>query len=372
MAPRPHNDNVAPLKTAVCRRVQVGDQWACPVLTDPDRDRLREQVLRRLGWNLHRIWGTAWYRNRNQEEERLHAAIDAAIAAPVNGRLSTPSTLPERPVVTTMGVELDEMPPWVQPYRRADLPALPSWASPSDYDIRFHMVPGIEHLAQVEGPVHIDVALQRMREAWAIGRVGLQIRATIEAAITDAHVAWDGQFIGRRDGSPVTVRYSAEGVARKAEHIADTELKLAMVNRVREGGTVTEEELLTVTARLFGWARRGADINSRLSAMLSGLLASGQLVAMPDGLTAVGQLRQAPLEFNRTLYGVLVNQAGMRRPVSPARMVSGELSSMSAPGPPTVRYLTCGNWARPWLRAATGAAPTATITVHFWTPRLLK
>jgi hypothetical protein len=99
------------------------------------------------------------------------------------------------------------------------------------------MVPGIEHLAQVEGPVHIDVALQRMREAWAIGRVGPQIRATIEAAITHAHVAWDGQFIDRPDGSPATVRYPAEGVARKAEHIADTELKLAMVNRVREGGT---------------------------------------------------------------------------------------------------------------------------------------
>ena len=46
-----------------------------------DRDRLREQVLRDLGWNLHRIWGTSWYRDRKGEERRLQAAIEHAMAA---------------------------------------------------------------------------------------------------------------------------------------------------------------------------------------------------------------------------------------------------------------------------------------------------
>ena len=41
-----------------------------------DRDRLRDQVLTGLGWTLHRIWGTAWYRNRGQEETRLQQAIE--------------------------------------------------------------------------------------------------------------------------------------------------------------------------------------------------------------------------------------------------------------------------------------------------------
>jgi hypothetical protein len=50
-----------------------------------DRDRLREQVLRDLGWNLHRIWGAAWYRDRDGEERRLLAAIEHAMAAPHDG-----------------------------------------------------------------------------------------------------------------------------------------------------------------------------------------------------------------------------------------------------------------------------------------------
>ena len=65
----------------------------------------------------------------------------------------------------------------------------------------------------------------------------------------------------------------------------DAELQLAMVNRVRDSGTVTQEDLLSVTARLFGWSRRGSDITARLSAMLSDLQTSGQLVDEPEGLT---------------------------------------------------------------------------------------
>jgi hypothetical protein len=46
-----------------------------------DRDRLRGQVLRDIGWNLHRIWSAAWYRDREGEERRLQAAIEHAMAA---------------------------------------------------------------------------------------------------------------------------------------------------------------------------------------------------------------------------------------------------------------------------------------------------
>ena len=46
-----------------------------------DRDRLREQVLRGLGWKLHRIWSTDWFRNPDRELERAVEAIERARAA---------------------------------------------------------------------------------------------------------------------------------------------------------------------------------------------------------------------------------------------------------------------------------------------------
>src|SRR6202012_5736351 len=43
-----------------------------------ERDRLRQDVLERLGWRFHRIWSTDWFYNRRAEIERLRAALDEA------------------------------------------------------------------------------------------------------------------------------------------------------------------------------------------------------------------------------------------------------------------------------------------------------
>ena len=41
-----------------------------------DRDRLRQAVLEGLGWKIHRIWSTDWFRSRGREIERLVARIE--------------------------------------------------------------------------------------------------------------------------------------------------------------------------------------------------------------------------------------------------------------------------------------------------------
>ena len=46
--------------------------------TARDRDRLRESVLRDLGWKIHRVWSTDWWNNPGQEIDKLKAAIAAA------------------------------------------------------------------------------------------------------------------------------------------------------------------------------------------------------------------------------------------------------------------------------------------------------
>jgi very-short-patch-repair endonuclease len=45
-----------------------------------DRDRLRQEVLERLKWRIHRIWSLDWYRNPKRETDRLLAAVRESIA----------------------------------------------------------------------------------------------------------------------------------------------------------------------------------------------------------------------------------------------------------------------------------------------------
>jgi len=46
-----------------------------------ERDRLRQEVLEDLGWSLHRIWSTDWFRNPGKQIEILKKAMDSALAA---------------------------------------------------------------------------------------------------------------------------------------------------------------------------------------------------------------------------------------------------------------------------------------------------
>jgi very-short-patch-repair endonuclease len=48
--------------------------------TARDRDKVREQVLRGLGWTILRVWSTDWWFNAEEAIERLHQALDQALA----------------------------------------------------------------------------------------------------------------------------------------------------------------------------------------------------------------------------------------------------------------------------------------------------
>jgi REase_MTES_1575 len=46
-----------------------------------DRDRLRQEILENLGWKIHRIWSTDWFRNRDSKIKRLVRRIDELLQA---------------------------------------------------------------------------------------------------------------------------------------------------------------------------------------------------------------------------------------------------------------------------------------------------
>jgi very-short-patch-repair endonuclease len=45
-----------------------------------DRDRLRGEHLKRLGWNFHRVWSTNWFHDTQTEVAKLRAAYEDAVS----------------------------------------------------------------------------------------------------------------------------------------------------------------------------------------------------------------------------------------------------------------------------------------------------
>ncbi|WP_223646719.1 AAA domain-containing protein [Corallococcus sp. EGB] len=61
-----------------------------------DRDRLRDQVLKGLGWNLHRIWSTDWFRSPSEEVARIVAHVEALLREEAAAEL--PAVVREEPL----------------------------------------------------------------------------------------------------------------------------------------------------------------------------------------------------------------------------------------------------------------------------------
>lgn len=239
-----------------------------------DRDRLREAVLRGLGWNLHRIWGTAWYRDRDGEESRLQRALERALSS------TGETTADERRAAVALGfenVELVGRPGWAREYVEAAVPRLPRWIDVSEPGAGFDMAEGVLRVVESEGPVHIEVLYQRLRDAWSIGRIGVKIRENIESAIRHSGVSRNGDFLTIPGTNVEHVRTPSASATRRVDQIHPAELGLAMRLLLTEMGSASSEQLTTATARLFGWARIGPDIQNRLESILGRLLESGRI-----------------------------------------------------------------------------------------------
>src|SRR6185312_4664959 len=60
--------------------------------TARDRDKVREQVLRGLGWDIVRVWSTDWWFDPKGCAERLHASLEALLAESRRKQEEQPTT----------------------------------------------------------------------------------------------------------------------------------------------------------------------------------------------------------------------------------------------------------------------------------------
>jgi len=91
-----------------------------------DRDRLRQEVLENLGWQIHRIWSTDWFRNPRRELQRLERSIEAAkrhyTSQSQSERRSTGNQVQQAPAIERQEPEKGKKPPLdIESYRTAKL-----------------------------------------------------------------------------------------------------------------------------------------------------------------------------------------------------------------------------------------------------------
>ncbi|MDT0310183.1 DUF3320 domain-containing protein [Streptomyces sp. DSM 44917] len=254
-----------------------------------DRDRLREQVLTGLGWRLHRIWGTDWYRGRAAAMDRLRTAVERAAA---EGPLNVVEVTQEPPVPTdTVPVALPTVPvrAWSAPYAVWHGELLPT-GELHEPEARSALRRLLPRVIETEGPVHEDLLVQRARELWGLARAGTRIRANIQHVLQGlqraGRISGEGDFWDLTGRVCVTARRPSDQARRPVGRIAPVERQVALRELAAECPGASGDELVRLACEFFGWARLGQDIRAALHQDLAALFAQGALTGDPGRITA--------------------------------------------------------------------------------------
>ena len=248
-----------------------------------DRDRLRQQVLEGLGWKIHRIWSTDWFRNPDLELGRVEMAVRSAQAAGATAP-PAPRSEPAKPLERRPEPKAEAAPP-TRPYAVAALDIGPLRV-PLHETSPGQLADWIGKVVEVESPVHLDEATGRIRTAVGVGRSGSRIRAQMRAGarvgVGRGLYRMDARgFLWRPDQETVEVRRRDGEIPsslRKPAFIAPEEVGAALAHAVRASFGIAPIDAVNEAIRLLGFKRSGPKIVRHFRRVLDQLVANGILV----------------------------------------------------------------------------------------------
>ncbi|MGH2561952.1 MAG: DUF3320 domain-containing protein [Thermomicrobiales bacterium] len=142
------------------------------------------------------------------------------------------------------------------------------------------MVDAVARCVEVEGPIHRDLLARRITVAWGHQRARSRIRAHIDEAVSitvrKGSVRRRGDFLWPPADPEIVPR---EGADREIDHMPVEELVRGMTIVLEHAMSLTEDELVTQTARLFGYQRTGSAIDRRLRDVIRLACKAGTLEA---------------------------------------------------------------------------------------------
>jgi very-short-patch-repair endonuclease/predicted nucleic-acid-binding protein len=229
--------------------------------TARDRDRLRQQVLEDLSWNIYRIWSTDWFKNQRREFEKLVDAIEKAKRGELLKKKPTIDDPPEFKYknISSRQNKTEIVPYSTTPIRKKSYPD-------NFYNGDISKICSIlKEVVDHESPIHKDEAERRAVQYWGIGAVGSRVRSILEEAaligVEEKMIKKKGNFYWSINmDTPIIRNREAIDVSKKIEYIAPEEIREAAVFILKKEYGVPKDGLIEQVASLLGIQRVTEDI----------------------------------------------------------------------------------------------------------------
>lgn len=273
-----------------------------------DRDRLRESVLRDLGWKLVRVWSTDWWSNSERELDKLDRAIRGALDSYVRDLCQTEGAQPQ-PDVECNGSEVARG----EQQSILDTPTSVTFKADADSSSNQHAryipfkvmrcagsqvdfsLPGSRNkiftvlceVVRAEGPVSFSTACRRVAAHWgflkATGRVQELVRGLVQGGELQLLESGGIEFLWPAEMDPKEYReFRVNGPERDSSRTVDEipleEIGNAILYILHTNFGMPSSDLRTSAARIFGFSRTGSAVAGRIDSALSRLIVEGRVL----------------------------------------------------------------------------------------------
>ncbi len=257
--------------------------------TARDRDMLRQDVLRSQGWKMYRLWSTDWFRDRDAALQSLLNAVNVALQHPTDESVQAPpleqkdleAEIPneETNTISHEAISDRKYNPGV-PYRKM---AITRHLSPEiimKKSRKTDFAKTVALIVQEEGPIHGDILLERLRELFAVSRVGNNIMKNLNVAL---HYAGTRYKVELKDdfiygaNKPSNFRINTEEVQRSIEQIAPEEISLAACYLVEDQFGFARESLPKAILEVLGLKRATSEALDHVSSIIETLISKNTL-----------------------------------------------------------------------------------------------
>jgi very-short-patch-repair endonuclease len=280
--------------------------------TARDREVLREQVLRQLGWRVHRVWSLDWLDNPSkviagiveaiqaaQTEERsaeskqkkdsAYAAVldqlprsAAAVEAEPSSKEEAVASISGQSSIA--GGQAGSLQTWRMPYQpvalgRLTLPSEEIYSPINARTIRKQ----IAQVIQGEGPISRSLLVRKVLQSWGVARTTSRVERHLDELMKEMELrtteSEGSVFYWPMELDPE--RYEQFRVAeddqdrRNAEDLPPEEIANALKELLFNQGSLPVEDISRETVKLLGYSRTGSALERAVQAGLQAAISRG-------------------------------------------------------------------------------------------------
>jgi Protein of unknown function (DUF4011)/REase_MTES_1575/Protein of unknown function (DUF3320)/AAA domain len=248
--------------------------------TAKDREVIQTDALKMLGWKVHKIWAVDWWENPDKIMGEIIEAIKKAEEGvpiiPLKEALDVITKIENKKdtfITNSNSIFLENKIVENKSYKEYEICNLDIVLSTSSDDFlqthnRRKICDQIFNVVQVEAPISKSLLCKRVLSSWGISRIGTRVNTQFEILFSQLNLRKTGKnknlFFWSEGQKPED--YSIYRITkddskkREADDLPPEEVANAVKSVLKNSISLSKDALIRETARLFGFARSGGNV----------------------------------------------------------------------------------------------------------------